>query len=111
MFEVSFPAGTALSNGVCSSPLLAIDFVMDFRREQRDIPLEHGSFAGAHIAYAIVDKYLGGKAIVTMLQAEPNTSRMSMEFDEHVHPDALIDIGVVGEHLDQLRITRSDSID
>jgi hypothetical protein len=103
--EIPFPDGTLLVGDGRSVPVSGLAFTLRFRRERRDIPLEHGSYAGAHVAYATADNYLGGKAHITMLQSERNISQFAISFDENVSPDSLLELELQGDDLESLQIT------
>jgi hypothetical protein len=82
-FDVHFPDDTRAVGGNVSLPVKEIAFEQEFRRELREIALEHGSYAGAQVAHTVIDDYFGGKAYVTLFQNDPTQATVKMSVDQH----------------------------
>lgn len=79
----------SVSVGLGAEPLYLVDdrlslLVTEITYKQlvhhdvREVPLEHGVYAGAKVAYAPIQDYLGQRAQVTLFQTQPGEIQVGL---------------------------------
>ena len=101
--QVSFPQPRLLSVDGRSLRIEGLEVHVPFRREQRRIPLTHGSYAGAHIAYG-TNEVMGRKVAYTFTQNEAQKSGFTMSFEGNASEVGPMTIELHGENLENLKV-------